>query len=143
MKRHVICSALLLVAAACGSRSSTSMGEFDETGRPGGTYSVSTSIVSQETAQMDAARALERQGDYDGAIEALEGLYSKSDLDPQLREEVLLKLGELYGSWMNANRDYEKASHYLRQLLSEFPDTQHRERVTEMLTQYAKAAEKK
>jgi tetratricopeptide (TPR) repeat protein len=142
MKRIAIWSALLLVAAACGTRSSTSMGEYDETGRPGGTYSVSASIVSQETAQMDAARELERQGDYDGAIEALEGLYSKSDLDPELREEVLLKLGELYGSWMNANRDYEKASNFLRQLLTEFPETEHRERVTEMLSQYAKAAEK-
>ena len=83
-----------------------------------------------------------KRRDYDGAIEALEGLYAKADLDPELREEVLLKLGELYGSWMNANRDYEKGSRYLRQLLTEFPQTEQRERVTEMLSQYAKAAEK-
>jgi len=56
---------------------------------------------------------------------------------------AVLAVGALHGDWRNALKDYNKGLAYLRELLADFPDTQHRQRATEMMAAYEKALEKR
>src|SRR5262245_37528746 len=127
-------AALFLVASTgCGVHSRTEMSDFDKEGRPGDNYSVQTTIVGKEKAQLENARSLARNGDYPAAISLLEPLHARHDLDAKLRQEILLTLGEMYGAPLNAQKDYAKGRACLEELLKDFPDSEHADRARKLL----------
>jgi hypothetical protein len=132
----VACAALAWLGCAASTKTTTS--DFDPQGNPGSSYSVQSTLVSKDRSQLDRARQLARDGDYDGAIQILIGLASKHDMDSKLRQDVLLTLGEMHGSTFNPAPDYDKGTAALQQLLSEFPQTEYRERAEALLAEYAK-----
>jgi hypothetical protein len=137
------CAGLRVAGAAlacfgCAASTKTTTSDFDPQGNPGTSYSVQSTLVSKDRAQLDHARELARGGDYGGAIQILGGLASKHDMDSKLRQDVLLTLGEMHGSTFNPAPDYDKGTAALQQLLSEFPKTEYRERAESLLAEYAK-----
>jgi len=133
------CAALLV--AGCAARTQTTTKDFDPQGNPGESYTVQSTFISKDRAALDRARELARAGDYGGAIQVLDGLYAKRDLDPKMRQEVLLGLGEMHGAALNLARDYGKATAYLQELLAIYPKTEYRQRAEELLAEYAKHQE--
>jgi hypothetical protein len=130
------CAALAWFGCAASTKTTTS--DFDPQGSPGSSYSVQSTLVSKDRAQLDHARELARGGDYGGAFQILNGLANKHDMDSKLRQDVLLTLGEMHGSALNPAPDYDKGTAVLQQLLSEYPKTEYRERAESLLAQYAK-----
>ena len=123
----------LVAGTGCGVHSQTQMSDFDEQGQRADNYSVQTTIVGKEKAQLDNARTLARSGDYPGAISLLEPLHTRHDLDAKLRQEILLTLGEMYGAPLNAQRDYAKGRACLEELLKDYPDSEHADRARKLL----------
>ncbi len=123
----------LLTAASCSASTRTETSDFDETGRRADGYKVSATIVGKDKAQLDRARSLAREGDYDGAIAIAESLLQAPDTDVELKPEILLVLGELYGAPLNPDRDLDAATQLLRQLLAEYPDSKQAESARQIL----------
>lgn len=131
----------LAVLTGCAARVETEHSDYDEFGDRRDTHSIETSLVSRDNADLQRAQTLARDGNYREAIAILEGLHAQTGLKPELRQDVLLALGAMYGDWRNGLKDYDKGLRYLRELLADFPETPHRERAIAMMETYEKARE--
>jgi len=137
--------AVVLVAAAIVGcvrvRTSTTQKDYDEYGDHKPTYSANSTVVGKAETELEAARALEREGKYSEAILALERLDADASLSNDVRQDVLLQLGEIHGAALNPFKDYERGLFYLRELVDRYPATKYREQAEERMRQYAAALE--
>ena len=132
---------LTLALTSCAVRVDREQTDYDQFGDRRDTYSTQASFIGQETADLEKAHALAREGKFADAIRLLEGVRARTDLDPETRQDVLLSLAQMHGAWRNAHKDYARGLTYLRELLAQYPDTAHRERATQMMETYEKALE--
>jgi len=120
----------------CAARSTTTISDYDETGRPTSSYSVQATVTGKENARIDEALARVRDGDYAGGIAILEGMNREPSLSDSWRQEVLIQLGEIHGMPLNPRRDPKKAATFLEELLRRYPDSKHAQRARELLHTY-------
>ena len=78
--------------------------------------------------KLEEARITLSTGDFEGAVDLYLKIYNDEKIDPVFREEALFNLGMMYSDAAGNVEDYEIALKYLRQLSSEFPRTQFKEK---------------
>ena len=135
----VLCAAS--IAGCVRVRTSSTQEEYDEYGDRKPSYTASSTLTGKGQAELEAARALEREGRYSAAIQTLDRLYADTSLSDDVRQDVLLQLGEIHGASLNPFKDYERGLFYLRELVDTYPATKHRERAEERIREYNAALE--
>jgi hypothetical protein len=139
------CLAMLVLVAAsvpllsCSHTASkaTNTDEFDQWGNREQSISAETRFLGRDgEAALEQAKAQLANGKYRAGIGDLERLVADRTIDPEIREDAMLSVGEAQGSWLNPFKDYQKGINWLEQLLVEYPDTKSRERAEAMIAQY-------
>ena len=135
----VLCAAS--IAGCVRVRTNSTQEEYDEYGDRKPSYTASSTLTGKGQAELEAARALEREGRYSAAIQTLDRLYADTGLSDDVRQDVLLQLGEIHGASLNPFKDYERGLLYLRELVDTYPATKHRERAEVRIREYNAALE--
>ncbi len=78
---------------------------------------------SREEAQIDKARALRLEGEYNEAIDTLLAVYRNRAFESKYRAEALLELSHVHSHLMNPEKDYDAALRHLNTLITEFPES--------------------
>ena len=78
--------------------------------------------------KLEEARLTLSKGNFQGAVDLYLIIYKDETIDPGYREEALFNLGMMYSDDAASVEEYEIALKYLRQLSSDFPKTQYKEK---------------
>ena len=78
--------------------------------------------------KLEEARLTLSKGNFQGAVDLYLLIYNDETIDPIYREEALFNLGMMYSDDAASIVEYEIALKYLRQLSSDFPKTQYKEK---------------
>ena len=111
----VLSALLLLLVAAMTVSCSRAVGsasvneEFDQFGDRTHQMSAEARLLTRKgEPEYESAKAEIANGQYKSGIGNLERLVADRSIDPEIREEALLSVAEVHGSWMNPFKDYEK-----------------------------------
>jgi len=78
--------------------------------------------------KLEEARLTLSKGNFQGAVDLYLMIYNDETIDPVYREEAVFNLGMMYSDDAASIEEYEIALKYLRQLSSDFPKTQYKEK---------------
>ena len=78
--------------------------------------------------KLEEARLTLSKGNFQGAVDLYLVVYNDETNDAIFREEALFNLGMMYSDDAASIEEYEIALKYLRQLSSDFPKTQYKEK---------------
>jgi outer membrane protein assembly factor BamD (BamD/ComL family) len=84
--------------------------------------------INSPEFKLKEARLTLSKGDFQGAVDLYLLIYNNDTIDPIYREEALYNLGMMYSGDAASIDEYEIALKYLRQLSSDFPKTQYKEK---------------
>ena len=118
--------ALVVLIAGCGvgASSSTTKTTTNVTGEDEESYSTDISFHgSGAEAQLEQANALARDRDFAGAMEIYRELHDDPEVDAEIREECLLRLGESQGAMFNPHKNYSLAIATLEEFLANYPES--------------------
>jgi outer membrane protein assembly factor BamD (BamD/ComL family) len=136
--------ALTALLPAC-SRTATSASvtdDYDQFGDRNKTMHAEARVLTRKgEAQFEDAKATLAEGKFKSGIQQLETLIADRSIDPEIREQAMLSVAEAHGSWFNPFRDYSKALSWCEQLLDEYPDTQKRDYVEDLMQRYREGLE--
>lgn len=133
----LVVAGIPLLSCSRTATNASNTDEFDQWGKREQSISTETRLLSRDgEAALEQAKAQLANGKYRAGIGALESLVADRTIDPEIREDAMLSVGEAQGSWLNPFKDYQKGINWLEQLLVEYPDTKSRERAEAMIVQY-------
>lgn len=114
---------------------------FDQFGDRSKSMSAEARVLTRKgEVEYEQAKAQIADGKYRNGIQQLERLIADRTIDPDIREDAMLSVAEAHGSWLNPFRDYDKAVAWCEKLLAEFPDTEKRDYVEEIMARYQSSA---
>ena len=119
---------ILLAGAGCGQRATVER-TYTEGEDPSGEYTESygTSIGLESGPQNDLnrAKALARDGNFDLAIELFSAVYRSESVEEEIRAEALLRWAESEGNLLNPERNLDRAIQRLELFQEQFPRSVH------------------
>ena len=133
----VFASVPLLSCSHTATSASSSTDDFDQWGNREQTIQAEARLLTRNgEAELERAKAQLANGKYRSGIGDMERLVADRSIDPEIREDAILSVGEAHGSWLNPFRDYQEGINWLEQLLVEYPESKSRERAKTMIEQY-------
>jgi outer membrane protein assembly factor BamD (BamD/ComL family) len=132
----------LLPGCSRTATSATVTDDYDKFGDRNKTVHAEARVITRKgEAQYESAKAKLADGKFRSGIQELETLIADRTIDPEIREQAMLSAAEAHGSWFNPFRDYTRALAWCEQLLDEYPDTEKRAYVEDLMQRYRKSVE--